>query len=144
MVIVCGSIPTLKPIWDFGHDRAKSALSYFSTVKYSFGRSSDTSTKPSSYGSRPKNSIPLSGDSPPAGGSYRLSSVRKSLRRPSQAGPQVANEIHGYDNDGNSLLERGTINVVNGWEVNREQRDLSHPLGSSSFVDQRILDLQVI
>ena len=57
----------------------------------------------------------------------------KSPRRPSKGAHQVTNEAQWIDNDDRSLLERGKINVVSGWEVNSEQRDSGHEPGSFAF-----------
>ena len=133
VLIVCGSIPTLKPIYDMGHDSAKSALSYISTGRYSSGKPG-ASLQPYSSGSAQK---PSYSDPRFAHGSYKLDDGKRQARRSSKLAHRATSEAHWIDNDDHALLEMGKINVVNEWEVNHERRDSGNEPGSYAFSESK-------
>ena len=114
LLIVCGSVPTLKPLYDQVHQYAKSAFSSVSTRVSGKTYGSD-STQKRSYRVSPEPRIP--------GRSYRIGSRDQSfgISTKIDAGP-AAKVDHWNHEDGHSLLEMGDITVKSGWEVTRERQ----------------------
>ena len=136
LLIVCGSVPTLKPLYDMVHQYAKSAFSSVST-RVSGKRYGSESTQKRSYRVSLDPRIP--------GRSYRIGSRDQSfgISTKIDAGP-AAKVNHSNNDDGRSLLEMGDISVKSGWEVTHERRGLGqvpipHALGRPAHVKPTIV-----
>ena len=118
LLIICGSIPTLKPLYDMVLQHAKSALS---------GVSGHTPGKSYASDSTPKRSHRMSLDPRMASRSYRIGSKDQSFGMSTKIdGGPVARE-DGWNNDDNhALLEMGDITVNSRLEVTRERRGSDH------------------
>ena len=136
LLIVCGSIPTLKPLYDMVYQYAKSAFSSVSTR---------VSGKPYGSESTQKCSYRVSQDPRIPGRSYRIGSRDQpfGISTKVDAGP-AAKVDHWSNEDGHFLLEMGDITVKSGWEVTRERRGSgqvpkSHVLGRPTHLKPTIL-----
>ena len=114
LLIVCGSIPTLKPLYDMVHGFAKSALQSVPA---------HISSKPYGNDSTPKRSHRLSLDPRNANRSYRIGSKDQSFGTSTRIDAGPAAKIDSWNNDDDhTLLEMGDIAVKSRWEVTRERR----------------------
>ena len=115
LLIVCGSIPTLKPLYDSVHQHAKSVFSSISTP---------TSSNPYGSDKSQRRSQRMNLDPRFSGRPYRIGSHEQSfgISAKADAGP-VARDDGWNQDDGHALLEMGDINVERGWEVTREARE---------------------
>ena len=115
LLIVCGSIPTLKPLYDLRHEHFSLPLSYFSTGKFSSG----TSSKAYSSDNAQKRSRRLYLDPYSAS---RIDSQDHSLGVTSKArGPDAKDHDGRSGQDDPSAFEMGHINVERRWEVDTER-----------------------
>lgn len=118
LIIVCGCVPTLKPIYDFSREKSYFSLSYF-TSKLS---STDRSRRSSSYGFRSprKQTYHRHSDfnnSP--GDSRRVSGIDKGRGIPTKTTyvSETDSADQWTDGDRNALIGMGRINVQREYEV---------------------------
>lgn len=116
LIIFCGSIPALKPLYDLRHENFKSSLSRFWSGKFSSGISSYTYNSDSAQ----KRSRRLHLEPYSENRLHRIDSEEHSLGVFAEAiGPNTRLDLRGNE-DELSSLEMGRTNAERRWEVNSD------------------------